>query len=302
MEQNSLRLGIDWGGTFVKLALVDDRGEIEDRALVETVGRPPEIVSAIKKAVAPWLKQGLQGTGVGVAGDVDSTRGIIRFSPNLGWKNIHLKSLFQRTGFPQPIRIDNDATAAAWGAYHLDLKGQSKNFILLTLGTGVGGGLVLDGHLYRGSTGTAGELGHVCVDPAGPLCACGARGCLEAFVGNRHLVQWASNEWRRRGEKIPPTLSTQTLNEMARRGDPVALRAWVRMGQALGIGVAGFINGFNPDTVLFTGGVAAAGPLFMPSLRREVARRTYVTSRRAARIRISSHNNDLGVVGAALLL
>jgi predicted NBD/HSP70 family sugar kinase len=198
--------------------------------------------------------------------------------------------------------MDNDATAAAWGAYHADLKGRSTNFILLTLGTGVGGGLVLDGRLYRGATGTAGELGHVCVDPAGPLCGCGATGCLETFVGSRHMVRWAAAEYARRGRKIPADLSPKSLNALARGGDAVAKAAWARMGAALGVGIAGFVNAFNPDAVLLTGGVAAAAPLFMPALRRELTNRAFATPRRAARLSVSPHNEDLGVVGAALLV
>ncbi len=300
--KKGLRLGIDLGGTSVKMALVDERGRVVDGIRVETSGKPRKLVRSLKIAAVSLLKgRRPLGTGVGVAGDVDPVRGVVRFSPNLHWKNVPIKALMS-AGFPKPLFVDNDATAAAWGAYHVDLKGRSKNFVLLTLGTGVGGGLVLDGKLYRGATGTAGELGHVCVDPDGPLCGCGSTGCLEAFVGNRHLVRWAMEEYARRGRRAHEGLTPKDLNHFARRGDPVAKAVWKRMGRALGTGVAGFLNIFNPDTVLLTGGVAAAAPHFMPSLRREVSVRAFATPRRAASILVSPQNNDLGVIGAALLV
>ncbi len=305
--RKGLRLGVDLGGTSVKLALVDERGRVLQSVRVETSGKPAGLAKALRVAAAPLLKgRRILGTGVGVAGDVDPEQGVVRFSPNLKWKNVPLKALLRAAGFPQPIRVDNDATAAAWGAFHLDLKGRSRNFVLLTLGTGAGGGLVLDGRLYRGATGTAGELGHVCVDPAGPLCGCGNKGCLEAFVGNRHLVRWAREEAGRRGVSLPDDLTPKVLNDLARRGSgskkALARAVWDRMGWALGVGVAGFLNIFNPDTVLLTGGVAGAASLFMPALRREVSARAFATPRRAARLRVSPQNNDLGVIGAALLV
>lgn len=300
--KKGLRLGIDLGGTSVKLALVDERGRILSRTRVQTSGGPRGLVSGLKGAAASLTRgRKVLGTGVGVAGDVDPEKGIVRFAPNLRWKNIPLKKLMA-SGFPKPLAFDNDATAAAWGAYHLDLKGKSRHFVLLTLGTGVGGGLVLDGRLYRGASGAAGELGHVCVDPSGPRCGCGATGCLESFVGNGYMARWAGQEAKRRGRPFPHDPSPKELNDLARRGNPVARAAWERMGRALGIAVSGFLNTFNPDTVLLAGGVAAAAPLFMPALRREVTVRAFDTHRKAARILASTRNEDLGVVGAALLV
>jgi glucokinase len=301
--RKGIRLGVDVGGTTVKLALVDERGRVADRRTVGTSGRPKTLAAALRRAVGPWLEgRRVLGTGVGVAGDVDPDRGVVRFAPNLGWKNVPLKSLLEAAGFPRPLRIDNDATAAAWGARHTEVRGRVPNLVVLTLGTGVGGGLVLDGNLYHGSTGTAGELGHVCVDPDGPRCGCGAKGCLEAFVGNRHLVSWARAEYARRGRRAPEELTPQSLNERARAGDAVARAAWERAGRALGVAVAGFLNAFNPDAVLLTGGLAAAAPRFMPALRRELRVRAFRTPRRAAQILVSARTNDLGVVGAALMI
>jgi glucokinase len=300
--KSGYRLGIDLGGTLVKLALVGPAGRVVSLKEVETVLNPRDLISRLKRAAEPWRLKGLRGTGVGVAGDVDPVKGAVRFAPNLKWKNVPIRSLLRKAGFPAPVHVENDATAAAWGAYHGELKKRTENLIVLTLGTGVGGGLVLDRRLYRGSTGTAGELGHITVDPGGPLCGCGNRGCLEAYLGGIHLVRWAKAEMLRRKRKAPADLTPFSLFQAARRGDPAARALWNRAGWALGIGLASLINIFNPDTILLTGGVAGAHPLFLPAARREIAKRAFLTPRRAVFLRVFPQSKNLGVIGAALLI
>jgi glucokinase len=296
------RLGVDLGGTSVKLALVDARGRVLEQEKVGTPESPRALVAALKQAVRPWRSRRLLGTGVGVAGDVDPVRGVVRFAPNLKWSDVPLKKMFRAADFPGPLYFENDATAAAWGAYHAELKGRSRDLLVMTLGTGVGGGLVLGGKVHRGVTGSAGELGHMVIDPSGPRCGCGNSGCLETFLGGVHMVKWARNELRRSGRRVPPGLSPGMLYQMARRGDVLALRLWRRAGWALGLALSNLINVFNPDTVLLCGGVAGAAPLLLKHARPELTRSRFVTARNAARIRVSTDNQNLGVVGAALLV
>ncbi len=300
--KRGLRLGIDLGGTQVKLALVDGGGRVVSLKKVDTPPVPRAMVSAIKKTLAPWFDRSLLGTGVGVAGDVDSHRGVVRISPNLGWKNVPLKKMFSEAGLPRPLYVENDATAAAWGAYHVELKRRSRNLIVLTLGTGVGGGLVLEDRLYRGASGSAGELGHMVIDPKGPACPCGTRGCLESFVGGVQLVRYARRSFRREGKPVPAELTPHVLYRAARRGEKAAKRVWERVGRALGTGLSNLINILNPDTVLLCGGVAGAAPLFLPHARAEMERSGFAAARRAVRLRVSTQNQHLGVVGAALLV
>lgn len=296
-----LRLGVDLGATLVKMALVDERGVILDRTQVSTLKEPRALVKGLRSAVDPWLTRSIRGTGIGVAGDVDSPKGIVRFSTNMGWKNVKLAGLFRQAKFPGPVVMDNDANAAAWGAYHLELGGRSKNLVVLTLGTGVGGGLVFDGRLYRGATGTAGEVGHMTVVEGGDPCFCGSRGCLETYMGAAGLVRWAQLAYRRRGQKAE-ALDPRILEERARSGDPVAKEAWQRAARALGTALTSLVNLLNPDTILLTGGVAKGSSLYLPSALRIMKERAFKTPSRAVRVVIARRPADLGVAGAALLI
>lgn len=298
---SGLRLGVDLGATLVKMALVDERGVILDRTQISTIKEPRGLVKLIRSAVGHWLARPIRGTGIGVAGDVDPQRGIVRYSANLGWKGVKLAALFGQAKFPGPVVMDNDANAAAWGAYHLELAGRSKNLVVLTLGTGVGGGLVFDGRLYRGATGTAGEAGHMTVVEGGDPCHCGSRGCLEAYVGAAGLVRWARMAYKRKGRKAE-AIDPRILEDRARLGDPVAKEAWRRAAQALGTALSNLVNLLNPDTLLLTGGVAKGSALFLPRALRIMKQRAFETPARAVRVVIAKRPADLGVAGSALLV
>ncbi|MBL8023633.1 MAG: ROK family protein [Elusimicrobia bacterium] len=299
--RRGVRLGVDLGGTQVKMALVNERGRVLDRTEVLTTREPWGLVKSLRSAAAPWFSSALLGTGVGVAGDVDPARGVVRVSPNLGWKKVRLAALFRRAGFPGPIRMDNDATAAAWGATHLEFRGRAKNLVILTLGTGVGGGLVFDGRLYHGTTGTAGEVGHLCVEEGGDPCSCGNLGCLEAYLGGASLVRRALLAYKRRGRVVDP-LNPKILAGLARKGDPVARKVWDRAANALGAALSNIVNLLNPDTILLTGGVSRGAALFLPKALRIMKQRSFLTPAQAVRVVVSERSSDLGVAGAALLV
>ncbi|HOW28642.1 MAG TPA: ROK family protein [Elusimicrobiota bacterium] len=302
--KKGVRLGIDLGGTQLKAALVAEDGKVIRHQSFESPLRPHDFAKTLYHNVKTWLRPSLVGTGVAVAGDVDPTRGLVRFSPNLKWRNVPLKKILLKYPFPSPLLIENDATAAAWGVHHLDLAGQSRSLLVLTLGTGVGGGIVIDGKLYHGATGSAGEWGHMTIDPDGIPCGCGSRGCLETCVGGIYLVRKAlsllksspKNPLHRTG------VTPKALYELALKGDPLSLKVWKEAGKALGIGLASLINIFNPDTIVFTGGVAGASKLLMRFADKEIKQRAFRTGRDRVRIRTSSHRTTVGVVGAALLV
>lgn len=299
--KNGLRLGVDLGGTLVKMALVNEQGKILDRVQVKTLREPRALVRSLRGAVDKWMTHPIRGTGIGVAGDVDPQKGIVRFSANLRWSNVKLADYFRRGNFPSPVVMDNDATAAAWGAYHLELGGRSKNLVVLTLGTGVGGGLVFDGRLYRGATGTAGEIGHITVSDNGDLCACGSRGCLESYLGGAALVRWARSAYKKLGRR-EGLLDPKILEDRALAGDAVAKESWRRAGRALGTALISLVNILNPETLLLTGGVAKGSRLFLPQAIKIMQRGAFKTSSRAVKVLIAKHPTDLGVAGAALLV
>ena len=284
------------------MALVNERGTVLDLMRVDTVRDPKALVATLRAAVAPWLRRRLLGTGVGVAGDVDPVQGVVRFAPNLKWKNVPLAALFRLAKFPEPCHVENDANAAAWGAHRLEPGRPFRNLVVLTLGTGVGGGLVLEEKLYRGASGSAGELGHMVVEAGGDPCVCGNRGCLEEYMGGAALVRWARREYARKNRRPAGPLDPRILEDRARAGDPVARAAWRRGARALGVALANLLNIFNPDAILLTGGVAKGAPLFLPGALREMSSRAFATPRRAARIGAARRGGELGVAGAALLV
>lgn len=307
-----LYLGIDLGGTEVKIAVVSAEGKLREEARIpnNVVSLPEEICGQIierAKAMKDFSK--LSGTGIGVAGDIDQEHGIVRFSPNLpAWKNAGLRKMFGRA-LPRPIVVDNDANAAALGAYWLDAKGKVDNLICITLGTGVGGGLIINGKLYRGATGSAGEVGHMPFEPNGPICKCGSRGCIERYLGAPSLSLQAREEVKMGKSKTIVRLVDGRLNDItpqviataAQKGDHLAKKLWEDAGERLGIVLAGLINLLNPEMIVLAGGVSRAGHLLLDPIRETIKERAFLTPANACKVVISKYNQQLGVVGAALL-
>ena len=301
-------LGIDLGGTEVKIAVVNKRGQIiaETGIPGSNTFSPDALVRKIvEKSRSLKNFKLVSGVGAGVAGDIDQKNGIVRFSPNLTkWKNVRLKAMLRRY-FKGPIVIDNDANAAAFGAYFLDAGRKAKNLICVTLGTGIGGGIILDGKVYRGATGTAGEIGHIHYDANGPLCNCGSHGCIEVYAGAPSII--------RQGKKLKSkilkrltggdlnNLTPKILQEAALMGDKQALKLWKDTGTKLGVIFADLVNTFNPEMIIISGGVSKANRLLTDPIISTVSKRAFKTAARACKIVVSKFTNRLGVVGAALL-
>jgi glucokinase len=202
------------------------------------------------------------------------------------------------------VLVENDATSAAYGESFARGRG-GRDLVMITLGTGVGGGIVSDGRVVRGARGFAGEIGHMIVEPNGPPCHCGARGCLEAFAGAYGIVRTARSLLRsRRRSRLPSgaRLDARAVFEAARRGDPVA-RETVRLtGERLGTAVASLLNVLNPSIVVLGGGIAASFDALAPHVRREAARSAFADVTAAVAIEPSRLGNDAAVVGAAMLV
>lgn len=307
-------VGIDVGGTFIKAALINRRGLILDweRKPTEAArGRKrvgENIFSSLQalEARLPARKE-IAAIGLGVPGVIDFDCGVITASPNIpGWQNLSIQEIFSPK-IPWPLSLENDANAAALGEKWVGAAIHSKNFCFLTLGTGVGGGLVLGGEIWHGADGMAGEVGHMTIDPSGPRCGCGNRGCLEMYASAKALARMVMEERsigknRRFGKEAnPKDVTGKAIHQAAMKGDPVARRAFASMGTALGIGIADLINLLNPERIVLGGALAAAWKYFIPSVREEIQYRAFRVPARRAKIVRAAVGERAGVLGAAFL-
>ena len=267
-------LGVDIGGTDIKLGIVSAGGEILESGSIPTIAREGPGQAAAR--VAKWLGDLHDGhgeiaaAGIDCAGLIDGSRGHLYFSPNLpGWKDLELGELFSGE-LGLPVTVDNDVNCAAWGEYILGAGRGTRHFVCMTLGTGIGGGIIADGRLYRGWQGMAGEIGHQVIDPSGPKCACGSTGCLEAMANASSIVSRVLGAIGAGGRSILTGSEEPTAKDVADaadKGDAVAIAALADAGRALGVGLANVVHLFNPEVIAVGGGVAGAGELILDPAR-----------------------------------
>lgn len=307
-------IGVDIGGTFVKFLVLDQTGAVLRQDKLET--DHTQGAQAFVRTIADFTRQ-IQhdfanqplAIGIGAPGDVDPERGILRYMPNLklqGDSPWPLADQLQEATGIRPV-IANDATLAAWGVYEKDLHRQGKNILVVTLGTGVGGGLILNGQLYQGSHGTAGEIGHtkIASTATGPLCGCGARGCLEAFVGTIGIrrriiesIQKCPASILAKLVQAHPDFKLDIAFQAAQQGCPEALQIWRDTGHYLGIGIANIVLLLDIDTVVLTGGVSGAAPYFREALQEVLCTQQVKTPFETLKLQISQTPN-IGGIGAA---
>ena len=308
-------IGIDIGGTNITVALVTGNGEILRKIRFSTRAEEgkTKTIKCILKALGAIMKglrsNSIEGIGIGAAGDIDRDRGVVRFSPNLLWKDVPIVRLI-REKFNLKVVLDNDANAAAWATYILETGRKVKNLLCITLGTGVGGGIILNGRIYHGASGSAGEIGHMTLNPQGQRCRCGNYGCLETYIGSAYIVKKAIREIRK-GEKSLikkiaggnlKSVTPETIQVAALKGDKLARRIWKEAGEYLGIALSGVINLLNPEVIVFGGGVARAGELIFKPMKAEIKKRTFKTPFEKVKFTYTRFGEDLGVIGAALLI
>ena len=299
MQADSFYIGMDLGGTTFKALAVASDGTILGRVQGDTQsGRGRETVvqrmaEAIRRLQADvssptWR---LAAVGFGIPGILELPAGVVRRSPNLpGWEGFELYAAL-RQHVEVPISIENDANAAVVGEGWLGAGRDQQHFLMLTLGTGVGGGVVVAGQILHGVQGYAGEVGHTVVDPNGPLCRCGSHGCLEQFASGTAVARMAAPYY---GE-----VTAKDVALAAQRGEPQALEVYKRVGQHLGIACASFANVFNPQRVVLGGGVADAFDLFIGSMRATMQERAFPEVFNALHIVRAECGTDAGGLGAA---
>jgi glucokinase len=312
--KRSVYLGIDIGGTNIKLGIVGAAGGVIARGLIPNMaGNAPRAELRRIHRMLPFLLgtgQELAGVGIGCAGLVDASRGVLISSPNLPkWRNVPLRTA-ARGIFGVPAIVDNDATAAAYGEFVAGAGVGRRDFICITLGTGVGGGVIADGAVLRGAKNFAGELGHMMISMDGPRCSCGNRGCLEAYIGARGLVRSAREKLKKRngkilGSKIPAlskALTPRAITKAALAGDRVARDVIEEAAAHLGCGIASLVNLFNPELIAVGGGVSAAFHLMKKRVEKEVSERAYVASASKVVFTRAHLGNDASTVGASMLV
>ena len=310
------RIGIDVGGTNVKIALVNEQGNIiysnsiptrAEMGYEYTINNMKEAISELIKETKSEAKS-IEGIGFGFPGQIDYQKGIVRLAPNIpGWVDVPIAEIIEKE-FGIPTRVDNDVRCAALGELNYGAGIGCENLICITVGTGIGSGLIINGKLVRGASNAAGEIGHIKLDmTGGPLCGCGDRGCLEAFASGPSIVAMAeeyikggkSTKYR---ELANPDITPYIVSEAAKQGDPVAKRIFTIVGEYIGIGLASVVNLLNPEKIIIGGGVAAAGDLLLNPIKESLIKRAMPIAGSAVEIVPAQLGNSAGVIGASLLI
>ena len=280
--------------------VVDLHAEVlQSRRVPLAEPRPDAVVAAVADLVRDLLSRAdggassTVGVGVGLGGHVDGRRGIVRFSPMLeDWRDVPLQRMLA-DALHLPVLIENDVNTLAVAEQWFGAGRDTSSFAVVTVGAGVGGAIVIDDQLLHGASGAAGEFGHNIVDPRGPLCHCGKRGCIEAFASDEAIVR-AIGE---RGGRAPGSLAEAV--EIAHGGDPVARQVFVEAGRALGQGLAGLVNLINPPVVILSGEGISASDLIIDALSEELARSSFSTAGRDCRLVVRPLPDETWARGAA---
>jgi glucokinase len=311
-------VGIDLGGTNIAAGVMPTDGTREI-AMRMVPTRAEEGANAVVDRIAALIEDVIQqtqletgaersdflGVGIGSPGPLDRARGVVIVTPNLGWRDFPLRDeVSNRVNLP--ATLDNDANCATLGEWWCGAAKGGRNVVGLTIGTGIGGGLILDGKLYHGASDAAGEIGHTTIDSTGRRCKCGNYGCLEAYTSGPAIAERARETLEVDPDSILPSLvdgdvtriTAQTVFEASKKGDRVALEVVRDTAHFLGVGVSNLLNIFNPDTFVIAGGVTQAGDLLFEPLRAEVRRRAFKPSVEACRIVPGALPLSAGVVGA----
>lgn len=307
----TLACGVDVGGTKIAGGVIDQDGTIVEELRVES---PATDAEAIEEAIAGLVlelgsRHEIEAVGIGAAGYIDKSRSVVMFAPNLAWRNLDLKAeLEDRVNLP--VIVENDANAAAWGEFTYGAGHDVDDLLLVTVGTGVGGGLVLDGELYRGAFGVGAEIGHMRVMPDGILCGCGNRGCFEQYASGSALVREArlaarggsllARDLLDRAGGDPDKITGPLITDAAQAGDPFAVEQLVLLGKWLGEGIASLTAILDPAVVVIGGGVSEAGELLLVPIRSAFAAQlTGRGHRPSLEVRKARLGNRAGIIGAA---
>ena len=308
------KIGIDLGGTHIAVGIVDETHHIVAEKCAPTVVQNgvASLLDDIAACVRDTLADGgftladCAGAGIGVPGICDTQYHVVRYAHNIGWDNVPVSDeLGRRLGLP--VCFANDADCAALGEVVAGAAKNCASALMFTLGTGIGGGFVEDGHIWSGNHGLGGEYGHMCIQPGGAPCSCGRNGCWEAYASATALIRQAEEAARAHPESALNTLeriSGRTIYAAAAAGDPVAQAVTAQYAVYVGVGLTNYINILFPEIVLIGGGISAAGEALLDPVRDYVKANTHVCADdvQLPEIRAAALGSDAGVIGAAALV
>lgn len=314
---NKYYIGIDMGATNTKYALLDRNAHIKIKKVIKTTSYRDEyeFVSISRDIVYEILREAklslnkIAGIGIGAPGAIDSDKGIVHYFVNIRkWKEVPLKRMMEAK-VKIPTYVDNDVNVMTLGEFYYGSGKGTKNMIGVTLGSGVGGGLILEGKIYRGTDLAAAEIGHMPINVIGPKCLCGGWGCIEDYVGNKYIKKRALKEIRGKKSAIKKlvkgkinNITPKIIHDAARRKDKIAIKILNDTGMYLGVGLSGVINLLNPEIIVIGGGVANAGRFIFDAVKNTINKRAMPLPAKTVKIVKAKLGEDAGVIGAVALV
>lgn len=308
-----LAIGVDLGGTTVKTGLINTEGKILAISKVPTRAEenPDAVIEQIKKSISEVLSHTngspVAGIGIGAPGLIQNPGGIVKSPPNLkGWDVVPLAEIISKE-FHLPVEVDNDANVAAVAESKFGAGKEHPNFLFIIWGTGVGGGIIMNNHIYRGPTGGAGEVGHISINYEGLLCNCGTRGCVEAYVGQKYLSKRTIEKLKSHPESTIPQFAGGDeskiepihISQAAEAGDRLAREILVEAGTLLGVMIGGVMNTLDFRVTVIGGGVSAVGDFVYDAIKESVKKNVQKPLRDDIKILRAQLGNDAGIFGAA---
>ena len=308
-------IGIDLGGTNIAVGLVNEEGRIIAKTETPTLASRPyqelikDMAACAKKVMeeAKITEDELHSIGVGIPGVADKD-GMVIFCTNLGWRNVPLRAELQQY-INKPVYMDNDATVAGWAEYQAGVSRGTDSSVFMTLGTGLGGGIVMNGKIWAGAHGAGSELGHLVIEVDGVPCTCGKRGCAERYCSATAIIRMAREACAdapnclimRAVEGDMDNINAKVVFDAAKEGDSVAMQVFNRFVKYLTIAINNVISFVDPDMIILGGGVSRAGDFLLDAVKAALPEYLFYPTLKQPELRIASLGNDAGIIGAALL-